>query len=248
MAERTIKSVNLLPEFFRTEKNSKFLASTIDQLIQPPKLERLDGYVGSTDTPNYNSTSDIYIVESSPLRQNYQLEPALVVKDSLGEVKDVIGIDDLTNQIAYYNGSVDNFDKLYNPSFYSYDPQIDLDKFVNYQQYYWLVNGPDAVTITGSQLNSTSTFTVIDNSLETSFIFTPDGLTEDPLLILYRGNTYHFEVNSVYNFYIKTTASIGGDDQYNTGITNNGTSTGVITFVVDNTTPNVLFLPVENRF
>jgi hypothetical protein len=136
---------------------------------------------------------------------------------------------------------VDNFDKLYNPSFYSYDPQIDLDKFVNYQQYYWLVNGPDAVTITGSQLNSTSTFTVIDNSLETSFIFTPDGLTEDPLLILYRGNTYHFEVNSVYNFYIKTTASIGGDDQYNTGITNNGTSTGVITFVVDNTTPNVLF-------
>ena len=247
MAERTIKSVNLLPEFFRTEKNSKFLASTLDQLIQPPKLERLDGYVGSKNTPNYNSTSDVYINESSPLRQNYQLEPALVVKDSLGDVKDVIGIDDLTNQIAFHNGTVDNFDKLYRSTFYSYDPQIDLDKFVNYQQYYWLVNGPDAVTITGTQLNSTSTFSVTDNSLQTSFIFSPDGLTEDPLLVLYRGNTYNFDITSVHKFYIKTAPTLDDGDQYNTGITNNGTSTGVISFVVDNATPNVLFYTSDQQ-
>ena len=241
MAERTIKSVNLLPEFFRTEKNSKFLSSTLDQLIQPPSLERLDGYIGSKLTPNYDSSNDVYVGESTELRENYQLEPALVVKDNLSVVKDVVGIDDLTNQVGIHNGTLDNFNKLYNPQFYSFNPHIDLDKFVNYQQYYWLVNGPDVVTITGQQLNSTSTFTVTDNDLETSFVFSPDGLTEDPLVILYRGNTYKFEIDSVYNFYIKTEPSLGATHQYYNNVTNNGTSTGVITFSVDQFTPNILF-------
>ncbi len=73
MAKKPIKSINLLPEFLRTDKNSKFLSSTIDQLIQPPKLERLDGFIGSKLTPTYVSTSDFYIAESLPLRRDYQL-------------------------------------------------------------------------------------------------------------------------------------------------------------------------------
>ena len=154
MAAKDIKSINLLPEFLKTDKNSKFLASTLDQLINPAQLERIDGYIGSTITPNYVSTSDIYISETTQLRRNYQLEPACVVKDSLGTVNDVIGIDDLTNEIGLYGGKTNNFDRLYRSSFYSYDPHIDWDKFVNYQNYYWLVNGPDNVVInnTGTQV------------------------------------------------------------------------------------------------
>jgi hypothetical protein len=64
MAKQVIKSINLLPEIFRTGKNSKFLASTIDQLIQQPDLERIDGYIGSKLTPTYISTTDNYISES----------------------------------------------------------------------------------------------------------------------------------------------------------------------------------------
>jgi hypothetical protein len=86
MATKDIKSINLLPEFLKTEKNSKFLASTLDQLINPAQLERIEGYIGSTITPNYVSTSDIYISETTQLRRNYQLEPACVVKDSLGKI------------------------------------------------------------------------------------------------------------------------------------------------------------------
>jgi hypothetical protein len=47
----SIKTINLLPEFLRTDKNSKFLSSTADQWIKKPELERIDGYVGSTSTP-----------------------------------------------------------------------------------------------------------------------------------------------------------------------------------------------------
>jgi hypothetical protein len=76
------KSVNLLPEYLRSDKNAKFLSSTIDQLIQTPQLERINGFIGSKITPNYNSSTDVYIKENFSLRKDYQLEPALVFKNS----------------------------------------------------------------------------------------------------------------------------------------------------------------------
>ena len=144
---KSIKSINLLPEFFRTDKNSKFLSSTIDQLIQPPQLERISGYIGSTATTTYNAATDVYITETTELRKNYQLDPALIINDTSGNITKAVGIDDLTNEISVQGGLVDNFDRIYRTKFYSYDPRIDWDKFVNFQNYFWLITGPSAITV-----------------------------------------------------------------------------------------------------
>ena len=149
MATNFIQSVNLLPEFLRTDKNKKFLASTIDQLIQKPQLERLDGYIGSTNTPTY-TTSDVYISEISDLRSYYQLTPALILNDTSGNITQAVSIVDLVNEINLYNGNIDNFDRLFRSNFYSYDPRIDWDKLVNYQQYYWLPVGPETIKLNGN--------------------------------------------------------------------------------------------------
>ena len=162
MANKVIKSVNLLPEFLRTDKNSKFLSSTLDQLIQPPQLERIDGYIGSKLTPTYVATTDFYVPESLSLRRAYQLDPAAVIKDSLGAINDVIGLDDLTNEIITQGGIGNNFDRLFRSEFYSYNPHIDWDKLVNYQEYYWLTNGPDTISITGRLDIDTNTYDVLD--------------------------------------------------------------------------------------
>ena len=247
MAKQVIKSINLLPEIFRTGKNSKFLASTIDQLIQQPDLERIDGYIGSKLTPTYNPTTDNYIPESLSLRRDYQLEPALVVKNSTDTVTDVIGIDDLANEISTKGGNNNNFDRLFRPELYSYNPHIDWDKFINYQEYYWLVTGPDTVVINGAQRNTTSTYTVVDNGTGSSFIMSPDGLTEDPVIEMYRGNTYHFKVDSTYKFFIKTSPTTGVGDQYTYGVTNNGASTSTVTIVVGQNTPNTLYYTNDSQ-
>lgn len=155
MADKIIKTVNFLPEFLRTGKNSKFLSSTIDQLIQKPQLERLDGFIGSTRTPNYRP-DDVYVTETNDLRSNYQLDPSLIVKDSDGSVKDVIGLNDLVNEINIRGGNAENFDLLFRTKYYSYDPHIDADKFVNYQNYYWLVNGPSVIDISDTVNLTTS--------------------------------------------------------------------------------------------
>ena len=244
MANNSINSINLLPEFFRTDKNSKFLSSTLDQLIQPPQLERIDGYIGSTATVTYN-TSDVYISQGSSLRRNYELDPALIINDDTGNIKKAIGIDDLSNEIMIQGGIDNNFDRLYRSEVFSYDPHIDWDKFVNYQEYYWLTTGPETTVITGKENNTTSTYTITDSGLNSSFVFTPDGLTSNPLLKLYRGNTYYFEINSSKNFYIKTAPSLGNADLY-TEVVNNGTSTGVIIFDVNASTPSTLYYATDD--
>lgn len=154
MADKIIKTIKFLPEFLQTGKNSKFLSSTIDQLIQKPQLERLDGFVGSTRTPNYRS-SDVYITESTDLRSNYQLDPSLIIKDGDSNIKDVVDINDLVNEINIRGGSAENFDSLFRTEFYSYEPHIDNDKFINYQNYYWLINGPTVIDVSPDFSQST---------------------------------------------------------------------------------------------
>ena len=147
------KSVNLLPEFLRTDKNEKFLSSTIDPLIQTPQLERIDGFVGSKLTPNFNPDRDFYLKSESTVRKNYPLEPALVVKNSTGEISDVVSYDDLINEVGVQGGKNDNLDRIFRSKYYSFDPPIDWDKLVNFAEYYWIPNGPDPIVINVSNLN-----------------------------------------------------------------------------------------------
>jgi hypothetical protein len=158
----TISSINFLPEYLRTDRNAKFLSATLDQWIQPAQLERISGFIGSKNTPNYVSTSDVYIPESLPLRRDYQLTPALVVNNAVYEIQDVIALDDLIDEIAVKGGKTENLDRLLRSEFYSYNPWIDWDKLVNYQEYYWLVNGPETISITGRLDITTDTYDVLD--------------------------------------------------------------------------------------
>ena len=144
MTTATVQSVSLLPVYLQTSKNAKFLSSTIDQLIQPAELERLNAYIGSTSTPTY-VVGDSYIQESSKLRQAYQLTPALITRDINNTIQTATAIDDLANEISVEGGLSNNFDRLFRSKSYSYYPQIDWDKLTNYQKYYWLPTGPKLI-------------------------------------------------------------------------------------------------------
>ena len=134
MANKKVSAVNLLPEYFKTLKNTKFLSSTLDKLIQPADLESIDGYVGSQNTPTYKPT-DNYISNGNP----YQLDPALIFYDNLQNIQGAQGYDDFLNEIAANGGYTNNLDRLLRSKVYSYNAHIDWDKLVNYQNYFWLL-------------------------------------------------------------------------------------------------------------
>jgi hypothetical protein len=240
------KSINFLPVYYRTDKNSKFLSSTLDQFISPPQLERLNGFIGSKLSPNYNPEKDQYISDPLPLRRKYQLEPGLIIRKKDGTVDRAYGYDDLINQVAYHGGNVDNLDKLFRPDTYSYDPQIDWDKLINYRNYYWLPTGPEPIRITGTQRELVSTFTVTLNSDGRFFVFSPDGITESPQITLYRGVTYVFNVVTDHKFYIRNNPDYSITDLYTTDVVGNGSAEGQVIITVTDTTPTVLFYGADS--
>jgi hypothetical protein len=66
--------------------------------------------------------------------------------------------------------------------------------------------------------------------------------TTNPTITLVRNQTYFFTVNaSGHPFWIKTAATTGTGDQYNTGVTNNGDDVGGITWTVPADAPNALY-------
>ena len=78
-----------------------------------------------------------------------------------------------------------------------------------------------------------------------SFSGASNGL--NPPIILVRGTTYTFNVTSTgHPLWIKTSRTAGTGNAYSTGVTNNGASSGAITFTVPQAAPNLLYYVSEN--
>ena len=69
------------------------------------------------------------------------------------------------------------------------------------------------------------------------------GNTIAPVLYLYRGFTYEFNVSaSTHPFWIQTASGdYSSGSVYNAGVTNNGTQSGTITFTVPMNAPTTLY-------
>lgn len=186
-------TADLLPRLFQTEANNKFLAGTLDPLVQPGVLEKTVGYIGRRYGKTYN-TKDIYLDTDSTLRSRYQLEPGVVVKKD-NEVDAFYDYIDFKNQLKFFNNTIERDDLITAQDHYTWNPPIDWDKFVNYREYFWIPEGPPPVRIFGIPQAATSTYNVVQ-STTSSWIFSPDGLTNNPTLTLYKGYTYKFKINS----------------------------------------------------
>ena len=199
------KTLQFLPEIFRTDTNRKFLNATVDQLISEPNLIKVNGYIGRKLAPSYK-TSDSYITEPTKNRQDYQLEPSIIIKNpTTDELTFATTYTDIVNKISFYGGFGNNQNRLFDNEYYSYDPQIDLDKFVNFAQYYWLENGPDAVLVSASAVPLEATFTVTFDTTTQTYRFSGFNEASNPVITLARGGRYTFVNNEPGNkFYIQT--------------------------------------------
>ena len=131
------KTTNLVPNKFRTPPNTKFINSVIEPLISEPELRRVNGYVGQKITRSYR-VGDGYIQESNETRQHRQLDPTLIVNDiTTQKIKLTVGYTELLDRLRYLGNTVDNANLLFEQTAYNYYPHFNVDKFVNYAQYYW---------------------------------------------------------------------------------------------------------------
>ena len=246
------KTQDFLPQIFQTDTNEKFLSATMDQLVSEPDLQTLYGYIGRKFAPTFKS-GDSYVIESTPDRQNYQLEPSVVINDIQDNVTFFSTYLDLLDKISYYGGITTDHDRLFEQEYYTFDPMISFDKFVNFSQYYWLADGPDPVEVSTSGVDLTITYTVIRDAANGRLLFKNDGVL-DYSIILARGGVYEFVVDQPgYPLWIQTELGTDGivsatptiSSRTILGVENNGTDQGTITFRVPQTFAQDRFLAME---
>ena len=144
-------AVNLLPRYYRSDANKKFLHATIDQLIQPGTVKKVNGYIGRTFA-KASKPDDIYLKAADSTRQSYQLEPAAIITDYLGNTTFFKDYVDHINHIEVNGGITNNHNRVNSQEMYSWNPNINWDKLVNFQNYYWLPYGVEVIEISASTL------------------------------------------------------------------------------------------------
>jgi hypothetical protein len=230
-------------------------------LVQKGSLERLDGYIGKQDAYT-REINDRYIAATSRDRYAYQLDPAVTYTDRdttsvnpEDQVKFTGTYDDYINQIKYLGGDVSNHDRLNKETVYGWNPAIDYDKLVNYREYYWMPDGPGSLEIDAVGPSAVAEYDVV-NLAKGAYNFGHRPGENNPIIKLYRGNTYKFKVNAKgHPFYIMTEpykSQVAEDGStstlYSTGVTNNGTDYGTVTFTVPLTgTPDTLYYQCGNH-
>lgn len=238
-----VRTIDFLPDIFKTNTNRQVLSATLDQLVQQPDFKRIQGYAGSKFGYGVGK-NDKYLVEPTKVRTDYQLEPAVVFKKPESKhAYDLITYPGILDSLNLNNGSFKNDDLMFNNQFYSWDSFCDLDKLINYAQYYWLPNGPEPLNITNQVTNDNEIIGVTKTNSDFNFkIDTVPVTGVKPTLTLVRGGTYKFNIDTNYNgkFYIQTSPGITGVDPVRTnfssrevfGVSDNGQSDGVVTFDV----------------
>ena len=106
-------------------------------------------------------------------------------------------------------------------------------------------DGPDVLAVVVNNIGSGITQYDVTASSNSNYLI--NGAL-DPAITLYRGQTYTFTVAATgHPFWIKTAATTGTGDQYSSGVTNNGTASGTITFTVPNNAPNTLYYQCQHH-
>ena len=246
--KKTFKSNSLLPKYFRSAKNNKFLDATLDQVLQPGTAQKLNGFYGRKTSKSYRNT-DNYIGDVSKDRESYQLEPAVIAKDLYDNVTFYKDYNDYINQIKAFGGNTDNHDLLNGAEYYAWNPNLDWDKLTNFREYYWLPTGPVAINVAGQSTEITSTFTVtsVDNGNNLAYVINGD-LTQNPIIELYKGQTYTFDISATdMPFTIRTERELSADTIYENGVTNNNIENGILTFTVPLNAPTRLYYQNSNN-
>ena len=243
------RSADLLPRYFRTVANNKFLTSTIDQMTQPGSIEKVTGFIGRKNAKAFKST-DNYLADISADRENYQLEPSAVVEDNLGNVLLHRDYRDYVNSTKIRNTDNTNHSIMNSQEYYAWSPQITWDKFTNFREYYWLPQGPDPIAVYGNarEVKSTISVNYIDNVDNFAYNFNPDNQNSNTTLTLYRGQEYTFDiVTPNMPFTIRTSKTVEDDTTlYNVGVSAQKVENGKIVFKVDLEAPDYLYYVNEN--
>ena len=169
----TNKYFDLLPIQHQTGVNKNFFESTIEQLFSKANIEEVNGYIGKKIPGVDNNTNTIFVEQPAPNREYYNLEPTVsTVNKNTGDADNFVFYEDFIFNHRSSGGLIGNHDRVFKSEQYNFAPPIDLDKFINYQNYYWYSSGPEPIQVLGNA----SVSVIIDNVVGLTTYTSPNNI------------------------------------------------------------------------
>ena len=160
-----------LPAVLQTTAIKNFFESTVEQLFSKSNVDSIQGYIGSPSSDDVN-VSGKFIAEPTTVKKFYGLSPAVnTLNSTTGKSENLFFYDELVETLKTYGVDTTNHNKLFSEKFATFLPPINIDKFTNYQEYYWYPNGPSAISVVGT----VSGYIDIDKDILGAKTFTPVG-------------------------------------------------------------------------
>ena len=143
------------------------------------------------------------------------------------------------NQTENEYSNIFSNDTVFDNAFVVFSPNSDDTQLYYYCLFHSGMANDAKILIDGFKEEiETATLNITNNGASDYVISNKN----DPTLTLERGKTYEFNIDaSGHPFWIKTISSAGTGNSYSDGITNNGTSNGIIVFKVPDDAPDQLY-------
>lgn len=196
-----LKLSTLLPSYIQTRTNVNFLDATIQQLFQEDTSETVSGYIGEKPDRLFQADTDFYIEEITSERQKYQLVPAVLTDKAKYTYRDIV------NHLKYQGANIESHERLFRQDYYSFSPMIDINKFINFNQYYWVQKGPKTIdnNLNIEAINPASNvITITNHRLKDNDIVQVDGnvplgmlKATDYTVIVIDENTFQLSLNNI---------------------------------------------------
>lgn len=149
--------IERLPEWMQSlEQIQMFFDDIIQQWFNPADQEIVNGYIGDRGSPS--AASKIFLSEKDLQRQEYQLSPAYVSRNTDLSVRSLQFYSDLVGYLNQNGALTDNNDRLLSGAYYSWTPPINPNKLQNFSSYVWDNNNeygikPDYIVMQRGALN-----------------------------------------------------------------------------------------------
>ena len=173
-----------LPVVLQTTAIKNFFESTVEQLFSKSNVETVNGFIGHKTSADVGVVG--YLNEPTADRTRYALSPVINnVNFNTAASENLIFFDEFVDMLSTYGVNVKNQNKLFSSNYSSFMPPVDIDKFVNYQEYYWYPQGPSSIAVEGSLTNPID----IDRDIIHKATFTSaNGVTlRNGMIIRFRG-------------------------------------------------------------
>jgi len=158
--------LKLLPEPLQSDVNLSIFDNIFNRYLTKQEIEKVAGYIGRG---NPNALRSRQIHEQDVHRQAYQLQP--IPYNKIGSVEHMTSWVDMQKELERLGVDIDQFSQWGATQKFNWVPPIDINKIINYRDYYWVDSEdpnsiPQYITIRSTCSTATAKFNFWDGIIE----------------------------------------------------------------------------------